>query len=84
MTINGKIYYFGGDGMIASDTYYIDGNWYLADASGARVLTKGWYWQKGYWYYVTLDGIQIIVLGANIVFPFTLFIKYFSIFSVTV
>ena len=33
---------------------------------------------------VTLDGIQIIVLGANIVFPFTLLIKYFNIFSVTV
>ena len=56
MTIDGKIYYFGGDGMIASDTYYIDENWYLADASGARVLTKGWYWQNGYWYYVNEDG----------------------------
>ena len=62
MTINGKIYYFGGDGMIASDTYYIDGNWYLADASGARVLTKGWYWQKGYWYYVNEDGSLYIGL----------------------
>lgn len=56
MTIDGKIYYFGGDGMIASDTYYIDGNWYLADASGARVLTNGWYQKKGYWYYVKEDG----------------------------
>ena len=56
ITIDGKIYYFGSDGMIASDTYYIDGNWYLADASGARVLTKGWYWQNGYWYYVNEDG----------------------------
>lgn len=56
ITIDGKIYYFGGDGMIASDTYYIDGNWYLADASGARVLTNGWYQKKGYWYYVKEDG----------------------------
>ena len=33
---------------------------------------------------VTLDGMHIIILGANNVFPPTLFIKYFNIFSVTV
>ena len=33
---------------------------------------------------VTLDGMHIIVLGANNVLPFILFIKYFNIFSVTV
>ena len=33
---------------------------------------------------VTFDGMQIIILGANINFPHTLFIKYLSIFSVTV
>lgn len=62
MTIDGKIYYFGGDGMVANDLYYLDGNAYLADASGARVLTKGWYWQKGYWYYVNEDGSLYIGL----------------------
>lgn len=56
MTIDGKIYYFGGDGMVANDLYYLDGNAYLADASGARVLTNGWYQKKGYWYYVKEDG----------------------------
>ena len=33
---------------------------------------------------VTLDGIHIIILGANKFLPPTLFIKYFIIFSVTV
>ena len=33
---------------------------------------------------VTFDGMHIIILGANINFPHTLFIKYFNIFSVTV
>ena len=33
---------------------------------------------------VTLDGIHIIILGANRFFPPTFFMKYFSIFSVTV
>ena len=33
---------------------------------------------------VTLDGTQIIILGAKIYFPHILFIKYFNIFSVTV
>ena len=33
---------------------------------------------------VTIEGIQIIILGANKNLPPTLLIKYFSIFSVTV
>lgn len=56
MTIDGKIYYFGDDGMVANDLYYVDGKAYLADASGARVLAKGWYQQNGYWYYINEDG----------------------------
>ena len=40
MTIDGKIYYFGGDGMVANDLYYLDGNAYLADASGCLLYTS--------------------------------------------
>ena len=62
MTIDGKIYYFGDNGMVANGSYYVDEKCYLADASGARVLTKGWYWQNGYWYYVNEDGSLYIGL----------------------
>ena len=44
MTIDGKIYYFGGDGMVANDLYYLDGNAYLAYASSRSSSVKnGWF-----------------------------------------
>lgn len=50
--INGKEYAFGWEGQMQTGTFYSDGEWVYADASGAIVTKDGWQILNGEWYYI--------------------------------
>ena len=65
--VNGKNYYFFGDGRMATNTsVYYDGEYYIADKNGTlqQAPTDGWKQVDGEWYYFqdgqSLDGIYKI------------------------
>ena len=57
------VFYFDGDGIMATGWVNLDGKWYFFEKSGGAMLKDCWYKDNGNWYYLGSDGA--ILTGWN-------------------